>query len=414
MSQSVNSRLSSFRLGLLALLCAIPFLAAAAFLKVRADRIDTLPLDEYKDLFWDRSGRDLFLTHRPLLEDAATELWLVKDGMSFQKLLELPLDRSWRLTGQFLGGLPVLAGINEGGEELSLVEGSELKPVAITAPWTLLHSIGQGIFCMKEAENVPYDGAASIEDAPEVSYQPGSEDKTRASRRGLVIGRYDLSQKQLVEILTIPYVDASDKPSIQLVEPSPDERFLAIAASFGRSKEVGVWVFDRETNRLLWTRIVIEGKIYGLGWSESSVSLAACDERGVVLLGNVLGVESTRYEAQGLGVTKPLFGADDKLYLVASSSLYRVKRQDSKAQIVFDSHSKGMDALNFTANPSATEVAFLSTVSTHFKLFVCDLNGENMPIRELDLPGSLRSLSQQTLSYQVGNAIRVAWTFWKG
>lgn len=401
------------RLGLIALCCAFPFVLGLAVLANKAERIDTLPLDEYRDLAWTPDGHDLVVLHRPLTESSPVEFWLARGGTEFEKLGDLPADGHWGLTGQWLGDAGVLRKGDGPEAELALFDKAGFKALTHPTGWAWLSSRGQGLFLGKEVTDLPFDQAAMVEQAPEVEPGAAAASGDGSKRLGLVVGRFEAEGKAPVGLVSIPYARPEDKPRIEMLKESPDHRFLALVARFGDGG-LGLWVFDSDANRLLWTRVVVHGRALGLDWSSSSVGLALTDEEGVVVLDNVLSVESTRYQIRGLGETKPLYGESDRLYLVGASTLYQVNRELGRAEVVFSSHGRGLDALYFSVNSRATQAAFLSSPAGTMELYVADLSPREPVVRSMDLPGSRRRLAQQTLGYQVGNTIRTAWRFWWG
>lgn len=417
MSSSPAPRQRLAKLGLTALLCALPFLLAIVLLERHVENVDTLPVDEYKDLHWAPDGHSILLLHRNLDPGANSELWSGDPIASkeFNSLAKLPGDQVWRLTGQAVDDALVLGATRDGVERLALLEKGAPKFLEVPKEWSLLRSQGPGLFFSKVVDDVPFDQMVDVEDAPEVS--PESPEPTASpsvpTRSGLQIGRYNREQAAVEPIITIPFSKPEEQPKVLLVRESPDKRFVALVTQFGVAGTAGLWVYDREASRLLWTRVVTDDSVSGVDWSPSSVALALCDNQGVVVLDNVMNIESTRYSAQGLGTVIPLFVEEDTLYLVGESSVHRLDRQAGQAQVVYDIHSRGMDAMNFVVNSSATKAAFLSSPKGYLELVVAKLDEAKSeePVTA-SLPGSLRRKAQSTVVYQVGDALRTAWQFW--
>lgn len=404
------------KLALMAFLCALPFFATIVYLERQVEHIDTLPADEYKDLTWAPDGRSLVLLHRPLTEDAPTELW-GRDANDFTHLASLPAGKVWRVTGHSLGEEIVLGATADGPEQLAILEGGQAKTLEPGTEWTLLPTQGKGLFYAKEVNDVPFGEMVEVEDAPEVSPEPEATPAPAASpatplRSGLQIGRYNRATGAPDVILTIPYSTPAEKPKVLLVRESPDARFVALVTQFGESGSAGLWVFDSEASRLLWTRVITDLTARGIDWSPSSVALALCDGDGVVVLDNVMNIESTRYEAQALGAVHPLFVEEDTLYLVGRTSVHRLDRQAGKAEVIFDTRARGLDATGFAVNPTASKAAFLASPKGYPELLTYSLEEREQPPVVYDLPGSLRRKAQGSLTYQVGSALRSARQFW--
>jgi hypothetical protein len=408
------------RLAFLALLCALPFLVAIVYLERQVEYIDGLPADEYKDLHWAPDGRSLVLVHRPLEEGADSVVWSGDPSRTeeFTSLARLPADKVWRVTGNSVDGALVLGAAADGKERLAVLENATPRFLEPDEGWMLLPTMGPGLYFSKEVNDVPFEQMVDVEEAPEVAPEPEtepaqSETPAGPTRSGIRIARYNRSTGSLDVVLTIPFNGPREKPKVLMVRESPDQRFVALVTQFGGVGAAGLWVYDTEASRLLWTRVVANATVLGIDWSPSSVALALCDENGVAVLDNVLGIESTRYETPGLGDVTPLFAQEDSLYLVGASSLHRLDRKSGTAEVVFDSRSQGMDAISFVVDPSASRVAFFASPEGHMELLIYNLDNREEPPRHTSLPGSLRRQAQGTLAYQVGDALRTAWQFWK-
>lgn len=421
MSSSPPPRQRLAKLGLLAFFCALPFLLAIVFLERHVENVDTLPVDEYKDLHWAPDGHSLLLLHRNLDPGAESELWSGDPLASkeFNSLAKLPGDQQWRLTGQNVDEALVLGASKDGVERLALLEKGAVNFLEIAPEWSLLRSQGPGLFYARVVDDVPFEQMVDVEDAPEVCPEGSPSPQASASpsvptRSGLQIGRYKKEGAAVEAILTIPFNKPEEQPKVLLVRESPDQRFVALVTQFGAAGTAGLWVYDREASRLLWTRVVTDDTVSGVDWSPSSVALALCDAQGVVVLDNVMNIESTRYSAQGLGTVLPLFVEEDTLYLVGESSVHRLDRQAGQAQVVYDLQSKGLDATGFVVSPAATRAAFLASPKGYLELVVVKLDEAKTeePVTA-SLPGSLRRQAQSTMVYQIGDALRTAWRFWR-
>lgn len=416
---SPANRQRVLKLGLWALLCALPFLALSIYLGRQVERVQTLPVDEYRDLVWGRDEKSLLFTHRALVEGSSTELWAADTSTSdFAALAQLSAERAWHLTGRFVDDLPVLSATSSAesaAEQLFLLDGGAPKPITVEAAWRPLVSQGKGLFFVESGDVGGEERLASMEDAPEVAPTPEVRSTpTSAEQAGMGIGRYDRQAGKVELLFSIPFRGAAEEPRIQLVRESPDQRFLALVVGFGPSGRPGLWVYDSEAARLLWTRIVSDAEVYGLAWSANSESLALSDKNGLVVLGNVLGVESTRYETASLGAVAPMFLRDGTLLLLGQSSVHKLDRQRGQAEALFDARNRQIEVLDFVVAPSGSRAAFFTAPKGYLELQVVDLESHDAPPKVFDLPGSARRLAQGTLGYQVGDAIRSAWRFWTG
>lgn len=422
MTLSTASRQRLGKLGMLAFLCALPFLVSIVYLERQVERIDTLPVDEYKDLTWTPDGRSLLFLHRPLKDDAQTELWMGEGSGAFESLAHLPAGPSWRLTSHFVDDAIVLGATDQGEETLALLSDGTPSFLALESDWALLPSQGEGLFFSKVVDDVPFEQMAEVEDAPEVSAVETDAPKEPSTsqtpsipfRSGVQVGRYSRELKAPELVLTIPFDSPEERPEILLARESPDRRFLALVTRFGESSSAGLWVYDSEGSRLLWTRIITDASVKGVDWSPSSVALALCDEKGVVILDNVMHIESTRYEAQALGAVTPQFSKDGILYLIGESSVHRLDRQAGQIETVLSGQSYEFAIEDLIVDGSVSKAAYFASRQGRLELEVCNLANKDEEPTVSELPGSLRRQAQGTLSYQVGDALRTAWRFWRG
>lgn len=406
------------KLSLWAFLCALPFLAALVYLGRQVEAVQTLPLDEYRGLCWGPDETSLFFTHRALTEGAQTELWTVNTGTSeFFSVANFPSSQRPELTGQFIGDLPVIKGLDATNDELLQVVGGESdRRIEVGSAWRALPSQGKGLFFVEVEELEGEELLVSMEEAPEVG--PSSDEvdgpTPYPAQTGLGIGRYQQAEDTVELLFSIPFQGAAQEPKIHLVGESPDQRFLALVVSFGPSGRPGLWVYDSEASRLLWTRIVSDPEVYGLAWSAGSESLALCDKNGLAVLGNVLGVESTRYEIGSLGPVRPAFVSDQELVLIGDSSVHKLDRQKGQAETLFDARTKPAQVQELAVSPSGSRAAYFIAPNGYLELQLVELDSAEETPQVLELPGSARRLAEGTLGYQVGEAIRSAWRYWTG
>ncbi len=423
-SQAPRHRL--VKLGLISLLCALPFLALGLYLGRQAEQIDTLPVDEYADLRWGSDNQSLFFLHRSLASGAQSELWSQNSATKeFQSLGALPPGPHWRLTRRTVGERLVLASSEGESERLELlnpVKGAVPERLKVDEKWSLVKTEGDGLFFSSVKDDLAFQKMVEVEQAPEMKTPPSGpvegNDEDQANepqlptRSGLQVARFDPSAEEPTVLLSIPFDRAEEKPEVLLVMESPDRRFLAMVIKFGESGSPGLWVFDSEGSRLLWTRVVINSEVQGLSWAPSSAALAISDAEGIAVMDNVLGIESVRYQTQGLGLVRPLFAKEDRLYLKSVNSLLLLDRKEGQAEVIFDSRSKSVNAKSFVVNNEATKVAFFSSPQGFLELHVYNLDTSETAPNVSDLPGSLRREAQEALTYQVGAALRTAWQYW--
>ena len=405
------------KLALWAILCALPFLAALVYLGRQVEAVQTLPLDEYRGLCWGPDETSLFFTHRALAEGAETELWTVNTGTSeFFAVAHFPSPHRRWLTGQFVGDLPVIKVLDNTNEELFQVVGGASRPIKVGSAWRVLPSQGKGLFFVEVEELEGEELLVSMEEAPEVGPSTDEVDSPTPypAQTGLGVGRYQQAEDGVELLFSIPFQGSAQEPKIHMVCESPDQRFLALVVSFGPTGHPGLWVYDSEASRLLWTRIVSDPEVYGLAWSAGSESLALCDKNGLAVLGNVLGVESTRYEIESLGPVRPAFVSDQELVLIGDSSVHKLDRQKGQAETLFDARTQPAQVQALAVSPSGSRAAYFIAPNGYLELQLVELDSAEKTPQVLELPGSVRRLAEGTLGYQVGEAIRSAWRYWTG
>ena len=430
------SRYNYFRLALVAVLCALPFLLGAIFLYHHVQRVDNLPLDRYGELRWLPGDKDLAFLHQPLRQTppAETELWRVTGtGTSFDQVGALSAERDWELTKQQTGTWILLFGRKSDQDVvMALADGTgKVKMLDIDKQWKLLPSQGNGLFFAADDDQLQFDQFVDVEDAPDLEQQEDPTDEpplyqeypeeerfeeeptSPPTRLGLRLGLLDAESGKIETDFSIPYDQPEQRPEVQLVRQSPDKRFIALIVRFGDTGAPGLWVYDSQTGRLLWTRMRVTEKAYGLDWSSDSVKIAFTDKEGLNILENALGFESTKLAMSASEMLLPSWGAGANLYLHNSHVVYSVGKDREQAQPLFDSRGKGEGFSDLALDAMGGRAAYTAAPRGYRELVVRELrSGQNLA--KVALPGSIKEKAQGTIMYQIGNAIRFSWRRWTG
>ena len=429
-----GSRYTFFRLSLVAILCALPFLLGAIFLYHHVQRVDNLPLDRYGELRWMPGDKDLAFLHQPLRQTppAETELWRVTGtGTSFEQVGALEADRDWELTRQQSDTWMLLFGKKSDEDVvMALADGTgKVKVLDIGKEWKLLPAQGNGLFFETDDDELQFDQFVDVEDAPELDsveppVDPGYQDYPEEERQedepsspptrlGVRIGHLDVDSGKIETVFSVPYDQPDQRPEVQLVRQSPDKRFIAVVVKFGASGSPGLWIYDSQSQRLLWTRMRVVERAYGLDWSSDSVKIALTDKEGLSILENVLGFESTKLEMAASEMLLPSWGAGATLYLYNRHAVYSVGKEREQAQPLFDSRGKGEGFSDLALDAMGGRAAYTAAPRGYRELVVRELRtGQNLA--KVALPGSIKEKAQGTIMYQLGNAIRFAWRRWTG
>lgn len=418
---------NNIRYAVAAFLCALPFLLGGFYLQDFARRVDTLPLDLYSGLRWVPGTPDLFYLHRPLEQNppAKTEIWLVTShGTSFNQVGTLSADYEWSTVPVGSDNWQLLEGEDSEGKTTRALTNlnGEVRPLKVEPEWKPLRSKGDGIFYFRWDDALPYEEFVEVEEVPSTSPEPASfEPEPDAlatptdgapripTHKGITVGEYRLDQSKVEPILSIPYSTDAEKPTVELVRRSPDGRFLAMAVKFGPNSASGLWVFDQDNHRLLWTRILIQGEATGMAWSRDSVKVAITDSGGLVVLEQVLGVESNRVEMTGSVTLQPVWDKDGSLYVFNEHSVYSVDLEGDVAVPVFN--IQGGDDLHL--NVAESRVAYSTTAQGFRELVIAELKGGET-LSQLPYPGAAKQEAQSTILYKIGNSLRYALNRWTG
>lgn len=405
---------------LVALVCALPFVLGSIYLYRLVERVDTLPLDLYEGLRWAPEGKDLLFLHRPLRQDppAETEIWRAT-GSEFRQVGTLPSDFDWTLSKRHSGKWLLLEAHKDGADSRwALADGVDtVKFLEVEKDWTLLDSQGDGLFFQALDDDEVLEGAVEVEEAPEIAATATPEAPPEAQpievQSGLNISEFQPESQVLTPLFSIPFSHAADQPIVQLVRRSPDKRFLALVVQFGESAKPGLWLFDSESRRLLWTRVLVTERVQGLDWSSDSLKVALTDSTGVTILPNALGVESVRLEISASDALRPKWGPGETLYLINEHIVYLVDNDREQAEPLFDTHAQYEGFSDLVLDASSGSIAYSASPQGYRELIIRDLQGGESLIQET-LPGSLKQKNQSTLAYQLGSAIRFAWNRWTG
>lgn len=418
---------NNLRYALAALVCALPFVVAAGFLQNYARRVDTLPLDLYAGLRWVPETTDLYYLHRSLQQSppAETEVWRVtSNGTAFSQVGTLSADYTWDTLPMGSKGWVMVEGKDskEAGVRMLCDLEGKVKALTPDAEWKPVPSKGDGIFYYKIEEALPFDQFVDVEEAPDMKPQldgPSGQPTPEASatpgqpavptHKGVSVGEYSVEDGKMKPLLSIPYNNDSERPSIELMRRSPDGRFLAMVVKFGADASAGLWVHDNQSQRLLWTRVIVKGAATGLDWSPDSVKVAVTDQEGLVVLEQALGIESTRVDMSSTAGLQPAWGSGGRLYLYNHHAVHSVDIQGNVAEPILEKS----DADDLRLNVAAARAAFSVTSKGFRELAIADLKS-GQPVTESTYPGAAKQEAQSTLAYKVGSAIRFALTRWFG
>lgn len=390
-----------------------------------ADKVDTLPLDEYSGLRWTPKMDQLAFLHRPLRQDppAETELWLVHPlGSDFRLTAHLAADKEWALTKRHVGDWMLLESADSSGKTaLSLADGqSELRELRVDSEWTLIPGQGDGIYFQDLENDLPFEQFVDVEEAPETKPTPGADPTPGEepvsevpTRTGLKIASYDTEQRGLVPLLTIPFSRPEEEPKVTMTRRSPDLRFLAMVIQFGKQGKPGLWIYDGEAKRLLWTRVMIDQGVMGIDWSSDSTRVAVSDSTGVSILESALGITSERLQVSSPDGLRPKWGAGNKLYLLNNHQIYLVDEDQGQANPVFDTSSSYGGEADLIFDPMSSVAAYSVVPQGSRQLVIRDIGTNQEPI-EVTYPGSLKQKAQGSVVYQVGSALRYSWFRWTG
>lgn len=459
------------RLAVVAVFCALPFCGAGLYASHCAGQVDAIPLDRYAGLRWMPGRKGLSYLHLALNQEppAKTELWRVDGvGSTFRQIGEFSAGETWTLTKDHSKGWVVLRGEKAGEAHWILSNGSgKVKEFVVEAGRSRLKSQGEGLFFESVDQDLPFEQFAEVERMPEPAPSPYDEsedwpeevdevDEVRrdeygaplydehgnsleeedpyqeedpyredledeadeilsvpATQSGLNISEYDPEETKLNSLFSIPYSRDEDKPLISLIRRSPDKRFLALVVRFGMDGKPGLWLFDSENKRLLWTRVLVEEEAYGLDWSSDSVSLAMTDSKGLVILDKALDIESKRLEINSTSRLRPTWGAGRRLFLVSADSIYTVSQKKGTAAPTFSSKNLTGDVSELVLDPLGGRVAFSSSHGAGRELIIRDLKTKQN-LAKTPFPGSAKRLARGKLFYQLGSALRHAWSTWTG
>lgn len=431
---SAKTQYAFFRLFLVAIICALPFLLGSILLYHHAERVDHLPLDRYGSLRWMPGQKDLAFLHQPLRQNppAETELWRVSgSGTSYEQVGALEAGREWELTPFYSGAWMLLYGKRSDEDvQMTLADGTgKVKPLAIEAIWQLLPSQGDGLFFQTNDDSLPFDQFVDVEEASELDLSEGEqpdyldypeeesveepEPAVLPTRLGLKLGRLDPESGRVETLFSIPYDQPEQRPEVLLVRPSPDKRFLALIVRFGEVGAPGLWIYDSQTERLLWTRLRVKQRAHGLDWSSDSVKIALTDEDGLSILENVLGFEATRLKMESSERLTPSWGSGLNLFLHNEHAVYLVDKNRDQAEPLFETRGKAEAFDDLTLDGIGGRIAYTSAPRGYRELAVRDLKTGQSLARSA-LPGSVKEKAQEAVPYKLGNAIRYAWWRWTG
>ncbi len=403
----------------IAALCAMPFLLFSIYLVRHVQQVDTLPFDEYRDLRWAPSGHGVLFLHEPLAKgkagsEASVEIWFQDVGnKEFRSLGTLPTGSDWTLTPHTLGAAVVFRDASDSGPPwLAQPEApGEIHKLEVESGWEEARGFGTGLFYVRDVKEVPFEQFADVEPAPEMMSGVVVEGWP-PTQSGVEVASVVPETYELKTELVIPYAHESEFPRILGLMNSPDSRFLAMVLAFGEEGRPGLWVYDRQTSRLLWTRVVTGPELYGLAWSPDSMQVAVSDDEGLVLLTSALGIEFTRYKADILEQYEVFWLRNDLLVLSNGVSLMRFSSQTGEAETMVDTRVWPVKVGPLVLEPQGRSVATLADPTDGSEILWDSLLDEQDKRTGYLLPGSLRLEAQENWTYRLGDVVRQAWRYW--
>lgn len=243
-----------------------------------------------------------------------------------------------------------------------------------------------------------------------------SEAEPAAVQPGLEILSWTPPDTGFTHVVTIPG-SAGERLSVANVEPSPDDRFLAIALRAGEDGPLGLWVYDSQTSRLMWTSIRADAKTMRIAWSPDSVGLLA-SSRGrqggeLFVLDNVMQTRHERLSSGSENVPlQPFWPSGQQGFILQSpDAVYRVDPRRLQTQRILDRAKLGLNPGGLTVSPQGNWAVFYSRGPDQDDLYVVSLL--TLAPHSL-LPPGRRRRARSSLLYQIAEGTHYALSRWGG
>lgn len=379
-----------------AIFLALVGIGAGAYiyqLEKRAEAIDELPSMLYDQPVWSQDEEHIAYLGRPVHSERGE---LVTGG--------LELWRCARVSGEAvkLGDLP------EPFTMLGWVDGDKsllLQPTSTEGPPRMLLVTADGSGRQEvrfEREGLELIGARG----GEIFFQ-------RKADKGVDVLTWAPGKSRFTKLVSVP--DTGEELRVEDAMPSSDGRWAALVLRLGENPgSLGLWLYDKKAERLIWTNIRVEAEALRLAWSPDSTGLVAAAELkegcDLFALWDVEKLQYTRLNASGSHAPVPFWPkGESAFFLLEGDTVYRFEPEGLRAERILSRHEVGQPLLDLAISPRGTYAIFHCRNGQDDVLYRWGLKTRK---NERLLKADERMAAKDQLWYQIADGLRYAASRW--
>ncbi|MBI3926274.1 MAG: hypothetical protein HY319_12090 [Armatimonadetes bacterium] len=264
-------------------------------------------------------------------------------------------------------------------------------------------------------EQVPWKvpGSQTRPSSGPVAVEAPAGNEPQLTRKAVELLTWTPGALRFEPLVTIPFSER-DPLAVDDVMPSPDGRLYAISLRLAGNAGVALWIYDKISRRMFWSKIRSASPLR-VAWSPESLGLIAVAEAAggceLFVLRNVLEGSPTRLSSAGDPARYiPFWPRQDADFLLLNGNqVFRFDPVSFQAKPVLDGRQLGPVRGEISVSPGGNWAAYAGPSAEGDELCVMSLRTLN---RRALLPPSERADRMGELGYQLADSFRWAVSYW--
>ncbi len=235
----------------------------------------------------------------------------------------------------------------------------------------------------------------------------------RKANKGVDILTWAPGKSRFTKLVSVP--DTGEDLRVEDAMPSGDGRWAALILRLGENPgNLGLWLYDKTAERLIWTNVRVEAKAMRLAWSPDSTGLVAAAELengcDLFALWNVEKLDYTRLNASSSHAPVPFWPkGESAFFLLEGDTVYRFEPENMGAKRILSRHQIGQQLLDLAISPRGTYAVFHCRSGQDDILYRWSFKTEK---NERLLKPDERLEAKDQLWYQIADGLRYAASRW--
>jgi hypothetical protein len=235
----------------------------------------------------------------------------------------------------------------------------------------------------------------------------------RKADKGVDILTWAPGKSRFTKLVNMP--DTGEELRVEDAMPSADGRWAALILRLGQNPgSLGLWLYDKKQERLVWTNIRVEAKAMRMAWSPDSTGLVAAAELedgcDLFALWSVEKLDYARLNASSSQAPVPFWPkGEDAFFLLEGDTVYRFEPEGLRAERILSRHEVGQPLLDLAISPRGTYAVFHCRDGRDDVLYRWGLKTRK---NERLLKPDERLTAKGQLWYQIADGLRYAASRW--